>query len=143
MTPKRRGARMHPIRLLIATAAATAVALALVAGPAAAAGLPPDWPAAVPLPPGALEGATGRAPQWSALLLVRGDAPAAHRAAVAFYRGRGFASITDSIVRRGAYRVTIVVENRDHSPGETFLAIGVTRTGGAAALRPSMLPGRP
>src|SRR5262249_50044848 len=32
---------------------------------------------------------------------------------------------TDSILHDAAHQVTIVVENRDHSPNETFIAIGV------------------
>lgn len=138
---------MQPIRLAARAAlaaAAMAAVLAVAAGPASAATLPPDWPAQVPLPPGSIQGATGRAPQWGVLLLVSGSAPDAHRAAVAFYRDRGFAASSDSVLRRGSYQVTVVVENRDHRPDETFLAIGVTRTGaGATTLRPSVLPGRP
>jgi hypothetical protein len=100
----------------------------------------------VPVPPGAIQGSTGSAPQWSVLLLVRGAAAPAHRAAIDFYRAHGFAADTDSIVHRGAYRITVVVENRDHSPNETFLAIALTQGAPQAtppSLAPSVLPGRP
>ena len=95
---------------------------------AAAPSLPADFPSArVPLPAGKLQGATGRAGQWSVLLLVRGSAARAHRTTVAFYKAHRFRARTDSILQRGRFRVTIVVENRDHSAAKTFVAIGVTR----------------
>src|SRR4051812_41195086 len=107
--------------------------------PTPAASLPPDFPADVPLPPGSLQGATGGAGQWSVLLLVSGSAAQAHAAAVAFYRAHGFTADTDSILHNAAHQVTVVVENRDHSPNETFIAIGVanrqaTPPGGRVAL---------
>jgi hypothetical protein len=116
----------------ILVAAVTAVALAaLTGGVAAAATLPPDFPADVPLPPGQLQSATGGAGQWSVLLLVSGSAPDAHASTVAFYRAHGFVAETDSILHNASHRVTIVVENRDHSPTETFVAIGVGPRGAA------------
>jgi hypothetical protein len=108
------------------TAVAAAIVLAAVwTAAAAAATLPPDFPADVPLPPGQLQSATGGGGQWSVLLLVDGSAAEAHSATVAFYQGRGFVAETDSILHNAAHRVTIVVENRDHSPNHTFVAIGV------------------
>jgi len=113
------------IRRLI-VAALTAVALAaLTGGVAAAATLQPDFPPDVPLPPGQVQSASGANGQWSVLLLVRGSAADAHAATVAFYRAHGFVAETDSILHNAGHRVTIVVENRDHSPNETFIAIGV------------------
>jgi hypothetical protein len=116
--------------LLIALAAAAVLALT---GVAAAATLPPDFPADVPLPPGQLQSATGGGGQWSVLLLVDGSAADAHASTVAFYRAHGFAAETDSILHDATHKVTIVVENRDHSPSHTFVAIGV----GARTATPS------
>jgi len=145
-SPHRR--RLTPAMLAIvalALAAAVSAAPALAApatrapGPAPGASLPPDFPADVPLPPGSLQGATGGAGQWSVLLLVSGSAAQAHAATVAFYRAHGFTADTDSILHNAAHQVTVVVENRDHSPNETFIAIGVanrqaTPAGGRVAL---------
>jgi len=149
--------RRSPLAALAATVVTTvavfAVALAALgsaltapaahaAGPPAppGAGLPPDFPADVPLPPGQLQGATGGGGQWSVALLVSGSAADAHAATVAFYRAHGFVADTDSILHDAAHQVTIVVENRDHSPNATFVAIGV---GARAAAAPGANPGSP
>jgi hypothetical protein len=118
VSPRRR------LAVLTAIAAAAIIALAF-SGVASAATLPPDFPADVPLPAGALQSATGGAGQWSVLLLVDGSAAEAHAATVAFYRAHGFVAESDSILHDAAHRVTIVVENRDHSANRTFVAIGV------------------
>lgn len=135
-----------PRRLMPALVVTAAIALvgALAAVPAgaapatrapvpAAASLPPDFPADVPLPAGSLQGATGGGGQWSVLLLVSGSAAQAHAATVAFYRAHGFVADTDSILHNGAHQVTVVVENRDHSPNQTFIAIGVVNRSAAPA----------
>jgi hypothetical protein len=116
--------------------AATAVPSAGGA-PAPAATLPPDFPADVPLPPGQLQAATGGGGRWSVSILVRGSAAEAHAGTVAFYQAHGFAADTDSILHNAAHQVTIVVENRDHSPTQTFVAIGV---GPRPATPPSASP---
>jgi hypothetical protein len=117
-----------PAALAAPAGPAAPAANAALAAPAArvpAVSLPPDFPADVPLPSGSLQGATGGAGQWSVLLLVPGSAAQAHAATVAFYRAHGFTADTDSILHDAAHQITIVVENRDHSPNETFIAIGV------------------
>jgi hypothetical protein len=111
-------------RLAVLAALVAAAALA-VAGVAFAATLPPDFPADVPLPPGQLQSATGSGGQWSVLLLVNGSAADAHASTVGFYKAHGFVAESDSILQNASHRVTIVVENRDHSPNVTFIAIGV------------------
>jgi hypothetical protein len=111
-------------RIVVAVVTAVAFA-ALTGGVAAAATLPSDFPADVPLPPGQLQSATGANGQWSVLLLVNGSAADAHATTVAFYRTHGFVAETDSILHNARHRVTIVVENRDHSAAHTFVAIGV------------------
>jgi hypothetical protein len=88
--------------------------------------LPADWPSDLPVPPGQLQGSTGAAGQWTALILVSGSAVQVKKSAVDFYLAAGFRAETDSILRRGPHRITLVVENRDHSPTNTYLAIGVT-----------------
>jgi hypothetical protein len=113
--------------LALATAGPPALAALPAPGPApAAAALPPDFPADVPLPAGELQAATGGGGQWSVLLLEPGSAAAVHGSAVAFYAGHGFVAETDSVLHDARHRITIVVQNRDHSPNATFLAIGVT-----------------
>jgi hypothetical protein len=92
----------------------------------AGAGLPPDWPANLPVPPGQIQGSTGANGSWTVELLVNGGAAEAHKAAVDFYVAHGFKAETDSIVSNGTRRITIVVENRDHSPNQTFLLVAVT-----------------
>jgi hypothetical protein len=123
LAPHRSRRRRRPA--LLTALAAVAVLVAVSAGVAAAATLPPDFPADVPLPPGQLQSATGGGGQWSALLLVDGSAAEAHAATVAFYRSHGFVAETDSILHNASHKVTIVVENRDHSAAHTFVAIGV------------------
>jgi hypothetical protein len=126
-------------KLIVAVVTAVAFA-ALAGGVAAAATLPPDFPSDVPLPPGQLQSASGGNGQWSVLLLVNGSAADAHASTVAFYRAHGFVAETDSILQNAKHRVTIVVENRDHSAAHTFVAIGVgprqaaPPTGGRVAL---------
>jgi hypothetical protein len=123
--------RLHRRPALLAGLAAIAV-LALT-GVAAAATLPSDFPGDVPLPPGQLQSATGGGGQWSVLLLVNGSAADAHASTVGFYRSHGFLADTDSILHNARHKVTIVVENRDHSAAHTFVAIGV----GAATAAPA------
>ena len=131
---------------LAAIAGSTPVVSSALAAPAhrsppPAATLPPDWPADVPVPPGQIQGSTGSAGQWSLLLLVAGSAADAHRSTEAFFVSHGFRALSDSIVQKGTRRITIVVENRDHSPNETFILIAVTTHAPAAsrvALRASL-----
>jgi hypothetical protein len=100
-------------------------------GQAPAPRLPADFPTAVALPPGSLQGATGAGGRWSVLLLVRGSAAGVQRSTKRFYLRRGFRSAGAAIVRRGTLRVTIAAAARDHSPRETNLTLGVTRGRGA------------
>jgi hypothetical protein len=133
--------------LLTALVAAVVLAAAWTAV-AAAATLPPDFPADVPLPAGQLQSSTGGGGQWSVLLLVDGSAAEVHASTVAFYRAHGFVADTDSILHNASHKVTIVVENRDHSAAHTFVAIGVgantaTPAGGRVALATRLAgPGR-
>ena len=144
--PVRRAGDNLAVRLLIVltlaalVAAPAAVAAPPARGPApapAGATLPPDFPSDVPLPPGDLQAASGAGGSWSVLLLVRGSAAATHASIVAFYRAQGFIAETDSILHNAAHRVTIVVENRDHSATATFAAIGVTDRSAATPAQPA------
>jgi hypothetical protein len=126
---------------IAATLAAVLLGLALLGGTASARGgpggggggrapaprLPADFPAAVPLPPGSLQGATGANGRWSVLLLVRGSAAGVQRSTKRFYLRKGFRSAGYAVVRRGTLRITIAAAARDHSPRETNLTLGVTR----------------
>ena len=109
---------------------------------AAAAGLPPDWPADIPLPAGTVQGSTGGAGQWSVQLLVRGSAAEALKSTVAFYVARGFRAESNATVVRGGERIVVVTENRDHSPTETTVVLGVSASGAARpVLVATLLPG--
>lgn len=88
--------------------------------------LPADWPSDLPVPAGRIQGSTGAVRQWTVLILASGSAGQVKRSAVDFYLAAGFRAETDSILRRGSRRITLVVENRDHSPTETYLVIGAT-----------------
>ena len=48
------------------------------------------------------------------------------RSALQFYVADGFAADSPSTAHRGHRTVTLVTENRDHSPTSTQLVIGVT-----------------
>jgi len=111
--------------------------------PAATAGLPPDWPSDIPLPPGTVEGSTGSAGQWSVQLLVRGSAADALTSTVAFYVARGFRAQSNAVVVRGPERIVVVTENRDHSATQTTVVLGVSRSSAPQrpALVPTVLPG--
>jgi hypothetical protein len=139
--------QMHRIRralpalivlLGIAAAGSTAMLSSAVAAPVhrghpPGATLPPTWPADVPVAPGRIQGSTASTGQWSLLLLVDRSAAAAHSSTVAFYVAHGFRRLSDSVVQKGTRRVTVVVENRDHSPSKTFVLIAVTTHAAVAA----------
>jgi hypothetical protein len=87
--------------------------------------LPAGWPRDVPVPPGRIQGSTAGAGRWTVELLVAGSAAHALRSTVSFYRAHGFRG-AGAVVHRGSRKITVVVENRDHSPGETFVVIALT-----------------
>lgn len=97
-------------------------------GQTAAAKLPADFPADVPIPPGSLQGSTGAGGQWGVLLLASGSAAGVLSSTMAFYVAAGFTVDSAGHLHRGAVRITVVAENRDHSNTATNLAIGVTRS---------------
>jgi hypothetical protein len=88
--------------------------------------LPADFPSDVPLPPGDTQATSGSAGQWSALLRVPGSAADALGAAMRFYVAAGFTPDSPSTAHRGRYTVTLVTENRDHSPTSTNLVVGIS-----------------
>ncbi|MEA2322398.1 MAG: hypothetical protein QOD81_2248 [Solirubrobacteraceae bacterium] len=94
-------------------------------GATAAGHLPAGWPRDVPVPPGRIQGSTGGSGRWTVELLVRGSAAHALRSTIAFYRAHGFRG-SGAVVHRGSRKITVVVENRDHSANETFIVIGLT-----------------
>jgi len=88
--------------------------------------LPADWPADVPAPPGVIQGSTpSGARQWTVLSVAQGSAQEVMRRTVDTYRSAGFAAETDAILHNASHRVTISVENRDHSAAETFVVVAV------------------
>jgi hypothetical protein len=106
-----------------------AVASARSGGQPPPVALPADFPADIQLPPGTLEGATGGAGRWSVLILASGSAAEVQRSAESFYVAAGFSHAGNAVVSRGSERITIVAENRDHSPTETNLTLAVTASG--------------
>ncbi|MEO8518682.1 MAG: hypothetical protein ABI438_05835 [Dermatophilaceae bacterium] len=60
------------------------------------------------------------------LIVAPGSAASVLQSTVAFYKGEGFAAVSDSVLNRGNVRITLVVENRDHSATQTNLVIAVT-----------------
>lgn len=143
--------RSRPVEAAAILAAVVGVLLvvALVATPAWARGggpgsggstaapqLPADFPADIPLPPGSLQGTTGSAGQWSVLLLVGGAAADVQRSTERFYIAHGFTRDGNAVVRRGPERITVLAAARDHSPAETNLTLGVTRSGAGTPTAP-------
>jgi hypothetical protein len=130
--------------LLAVVLLSAAVASARGGGQAPPAALPADFPADIQLPPGTLQGATGGAGRWSVLILASGSAAEVQRSTESFYVAAGFSHVGNAVVSRGPERITIVAENRDHSPTETNLTLGVTTSGAnpPSELRATILPGR-
>jgi hypothetical protein len=142
---------MNPLlqaRRLVSALAIIVLSVALAAAPertdaassARAGTLPADWPARVPVPPGALQGSTGSAGQWSVLILANGSAADVLRSAHDFYAAAGFASQSDAILQDASYRIILVAENRDHSASETNLTVAVTSL---PATQPPTAPAEP
>jgi hypothetical protein len=93
---------------------------------ASAPGLPADWPRDLPVPHGSIVGSSGSNGRWTVLVLAAGSAADVHRSAVGVYTASGFTPVSDSVLDKGNRQVTLVVENRDHSNGQTNLMIQVT-----------------
>jgi len=89
--------------------------------------LPADWPK-LPLPAGSVTGATGAGSSWTVQLRLAGSADEVRRRTEAFYAARGFATTgTPDVLVRGALRLVVVAENRDHSATSSTLVLGVER----------------
>ena len=83
--------------------------------------LPAGWPTDVPAPPGVIQGSTPA----TVLALAPGSAQTVMLQTVERYRSAGFVAETDAILHNALHRVTINVENRDHSATETFVIVAV------------------
>jgi hypothetical protein len=59
------------------------------------------------------------------LALAPGSAQTVMSQTVERYRSAGFVAETDAILHNALHRVTINVENRDHSATETFVIVAV------------------
>lgn len=90
-------------------------------GASTVATLPAGWPADVPAPPGVIQGST----HATVLALAPGSAQTVMLQTVERYRSAGFVAETDAILHNSLHRVTINVENRDHSATETFVIVAV------------------
>jgi hypothetical protein len=88
--------------------------------------LPADFPAAVRLYPGVLQGSTGRSPRWAVLIFVRAGAAHVQKSAIAFYVARGYHADSGAVVHNARFRLTMIAATRDHSATQTNLMIGVT-----------------
>ena len=95
-------------------------------GTEAGATLPAGWPTDVPTPPGVIQGSThANASSWTVLTLAEGSAQAVMRQTVDSYRSAGFVAETGAILHNASHRVTINVENRDHSAAHTCVIVAV------------------
>ena len=94
----------------------------------AAAKLPADFPANVPIPPGSLQGSSGAGGQWGILLLATGSARRVLSSTMAFYVAAGYTADSAGQLHRGPLQITVVAESRDHSNTETNLALGFRRS---------------
>jgi hypothetical protein len=124
---------------LLAAAPLTAT-MASASGGAPPPALPADFPADVALPPGSLQGSTGGAGRWSVLILANGSATDVERSTESFYVAAGFIRDGFAVLHRGDERITIVAENRDHSPTETNLTLGIAKSGAGATTGPATPP---
>jgi hypothetical protein len=88
--------------------------------------LPADWPPDLPLPHGTLTGATGSNGLWTAQYLMLGSAADVLQSTADLYRAAGFTAVSDSVLNKGNRQLTLAMENRDHSAGETTLLIQVS-----------------
>ena len=84
--------------------------------------LPAGWPTDVPAPPGVIQGST----HGTVLALAPGSAQTVMLQTVERYRSAGFVAETDAILHNALHRVTINVENRDHSASQTFVLVAVS-----------------
>lgn len=82
-------------------------------------------PAGAPLPPGLVTSIAGGPDHWSVLLVVHGSAQQAQAAAVAFYVAHAFHRDSAYAVHSEDYLISMVAENRDHSPTESNLTLVV------------------
>ena len=121
------------IALGVLAASPMTATLASASGGAAAPPLPPDFPADIALPAGSLQGSTGGAGRWSVLILANGSAADVERSTENFYIAAGFVRDGFAVLHRGTEHITIVAENRDHSPTQTNLTLGVTNSGPGGA----------
>jgi hypothetical protein len=78
-----------------------------------------------------LTGATGAGGSWTVQLRAAGSADDVRRGSEAFFVAQGFTrTATTDVLVRGALRLVVVAENRDHSPTSTTLVLGLTRGSG-------------
>jgi hypothetical protein len=125
--------------MAIAIAVAGTVGLSLLMAPAASAKggggggggtTPPvtiqaDWPAAVPVPTGVVQGTNGVAPSETVALVVNSSYQEVVRSVTALYTSHGFTQVPDGtlVFSTSAYRVTVGGAARDHSVTQTDVVI--------------------
>ncbi|MDQ1398737.1 MAG: hypothetical protein QOJ52_3051 [Acidimicrobiaceae bacterium] len=121
--------------MILAVGLAGTLGLSLLAAPVASAkggggGTPPaalqaDWPAAVPLPAGVVQGTNGAAPSETVALLVNTSYQEVVRSVTALYVSHGFSQLPDGtlVFSTSAYRVTVGGAARDHSPTQTNVTV--------------------
>jgi hypothetical protein len=98
--------------------------------PAPVAGLPADWPAQLPVPPGLIQ-RSNRAPGvWVLAILAQGDATVVRKTLVDLYVAHGFtveaAAAIPTILTSPAYMISIHMFPRDHSASETDVVLQVS-----------------
>jgi hypothetical protein len=91
--------------------------------------LPPGWPAALPAPPGSIQGANSAPGVSVVTTLFNGDSDQARRSVIDRYRPYGFTPDPDAriptILTGAGYTITVHLAPRDHSAAETNVVVQV------------------
>jgi hypothetical protein len=91
--------------------------------------LPPGWPAALPAPPGSIQGANSASGVWVVTALFNGDSDQGRRSIIDRYRPYGFTPDPEAriptILTGAGYTITVHLAPRDHSAAETNVVVQV------------------
>ncbi len=84
-----------------------------------------DWPAAVPVPTGTVQGTSGVAPSETVQMVVNQGYPDVVTSVTALYTSNGFVQAPDGtlVFSNSSYRVTVGGAATDHSPTRTTVVV--------------------
>ncbi len=84
-----------------------------------------DWPSAVPVPAGTVQGTSGVAPSETVQLVVNQGYPDVVTSVTALYTSHGFVQAPDGtlVFSNPSYRVTVGGAAADHSPTRTTVVV--------------------